>query len=97
MDLFHLVFDPVYMVFDALHGVYMVERGVAQLDPRLAGEKNSPPCRPIYLHVEFFYMAIARDLHGDSKQNQIYLHGFTCRDAMRHVNCFTWGKPYVAM
>ena len=51
---FILVFDPVYMVFDALHGVYMVERGVAQLDPRLAGEKKSPPCRPIYLLVEYF-------------------------------------------
>ena len=51
---FILVFDPVYMVFDAPHGVYMVERGVAQLDPRLAGEKNSPPCRPIYLLVEYF-------------------------------------------
>ena len=51
---FILVFDPVYMVFDALHGVYMVKGGVAQLDPRLAGEKNSPPCRPIYLHVEYF-------------------------------------------
>ena len=51
---FDLVFDPVYMVFDALHGVYMVERRVAQLDPRLAGEKNSPPCRPIYLLVEYF-------------------------------------------
>ena len=45
---FHLVFDPVYMVFDALHGVYMVKGGVAQLDPRLAGDKNSPPCRPVY-------------------------------------------------
>ena len=48
------MFDPVYMVFDALHGVYMVERGVAQLDPRLAGEKNSPPCRPKSLLVESF-------------------------------------------
>ena len=49
---FLLVFDPVYMVFDALHGVYIVEGGVPQLDPRLAGEKNSPPCRPIYPLVE---------------------------------------------
>ena len=54
VDLSYLVFDPVYMVFDAFHGVYMVKGGVAQLDPRLAGEKNSPPCRPIYLHVEYF-------------------------------------------
>ena len=44
---FILVFDPVYMVFDALQGVYMVEREVAQLDPRLAGDKNRRHVDPL--------------------------------------------------
>ena len=44
---FHLVFDPVYMVFASLPGVYMVEGEVLQLDLVYMAKNNRRHVDPL--------------------------------------------------